>query len=397
LTGQPADSRWNETPAWLKPVADEAFCIGVNKIVLHRFVEQPWDDKYLPGESMGQWGTHFDRTQTWWKPAKAMVKYWQRCQALLQWGRYIPASIDDFGLQLGNMDMVIKNIHRKDNTADIYFVANTSHYPGRAECTFNVAGMQPELWDPVTGLMRDLNQFEQSNGKTSIALNFDDAQSFFIVFRKKIVKQPFSVKENFAFSRPLLNFDGPWTVTFDAAWGGPTAPVKFENLSDWTKNDNKGIKYYSGTAVYSKSFTLPARVLENKNQAIYLNLGMVGCIAKVTINDKEIGVVWTAPWRINIPFAILKPTNQLKIEVTNVWANRLIGDEQEPEDMKWAPSMYTYNSGQYLKEFPDWFLDDKPRPSKGRYCFTTWNYFNRNSKLAPSGLLGPVKIEVDEF
>lgn len=397
LTGQPADSRWNETPAWLKPVADEAFCIGVNKIVLHRFVEQPWDDKYLPGESMGQWGTHFDRTQTWWKPAKAMVKYWQRCEALLQWGHYVPASIDDFGLQLGNMDMVIKNIHRKDNTADIYFVANTSHYPGRAECTFNVEGMQPELWDPVTGVMRDLNEFEQSNGKTSIALSFDDAQSFFIVFRKKIVKQPVSDKQNFPFVRPLFILDGPWTVTFDAAWGGPATPVKFDNLTDWSKNDDKGIKYYSGTAVYSKLFALPSQALDSKNQAVYLNLGSVGCIAKVTINDKEVGVVWTAPWRIIIPAALLKSTNQLKIEVTNVWANRLIGDEQEPEDMKWAPSMYIYNSGQYLKEFPDWFLNNTPRPSKGRYCFTTWNYFNKSSKLIPSGLLGPVKIEVDEF
>jgi hypothetical protein len=390
MTGQPADSKWSETPAWLKPVTDEAFCIGVNKLVLHRFVEQPWDSKYLPGASMGQWGTHFDRTQTWWKPAKAMVKYWQRCEALLQWGHYEPASVADFGLELGNMDMVVKNIHRKGSDGDIWFVANTSHYPGHAECTFNVTGMQPELWDAVTGSRRDLTQFQQKGGKTIIDLNFDDAQSFFIVFRKKIAA-PATDKPNFALANTILNFDGPWTVKFDAAWGGPETPVKFDALTDWTKNDNKGIKYYSGTAVYSKSFTMPAAALKNK-QPLYLDLGTVSCIAKVFVNDKEVGVVWTAPWKINIPASLLKPNNELKIEVTNVWANRLIGDEQEPEDMKWSPSMYIYNSGQYLKEFPDWFLENKPRPSKGRYCFTTWNYFNKNSKLYPSGLLGPVRI-----
>jgi len=86
FTGRPPYSRWTETPAWLKPVGDAAYCAGSNRFIVHRFVHQPWDDKYRPGATMGLWGTHFDRTQTWWEPSKAMVKYWQRCQALLQWG-----------------------------------------------------------------------------------------------------------------------------------------------------------------------------------------------------------------------------------------------------------------------------------------------------------------------
>lgn len=80
------------------------------------------------------------------------------------------------------------------------------------------------------------------------------------------------------------------------------------------------------------------------------------------------------------------------IEVTNVWANRLIGDEQQPADCEWLPSQYFYNSGYQLKEFPDWFLNKQPRPSKKRYCFTTWNYFDKNSPLVASGLVGPVRI-----
>lgn len=397
MTGQPADSRWNETPAWLKPVADEAFCVGVNKIILHRFVEQPWDDKYKPGNSMGQWGTHFDRTQTWWKPAKAMIYYWQRCAAVLQWGKYVPNSMTDFGATLGNSDMVVKEIHRKGPGADIYFVANTSRYPGQADCTFNVAGLQPELWDPVAGTTRELDHFEQKNGKTTITLDFDNAQSFFIAFRKKVEAKAIAARQNFAVSKPIVSLDGAWTVSFDPVWGGPPTAVKFDALTDWTVSSDKGIKYYSGTAVYTKSFAMPTPVVGNKNHGIYLDLGAVGCIAKITLNDKVVGVVWTAPWKINIPVTMLKSNNELKIEVSNVWANRLIGDEQEPEDMKWAPNQYFYNSGQYLKEFPDWFLKNEPRPSKGRYCFTTWNYFDKNSKLTPSGLFGPVRIVEDVY
>lgn len=86
--------------------------------------------------------------------------------------------------------------------------------------------------------------------------------------------------------------------------------------------------------------------------------------------------------------------NQLVIEVTNVWANRLIGDEQEPADCEWIPGHL--DKGRSLKEFPEWFLKKQPRPSKGRYCFTTWNYFDKNSPLVSSGLLGPVRIMKEE-
>jgi hypothetical protein len=98
---------------------------------------------------------------------------------------------------------------------------------------------------------------------------------------------------------------------------------------------------------------------------------------KHSINSAEL---WTGPWRIQIPYSLLKSSgNQILIEVTNVWAYRLIGDEQQPADCQWLPCQYFYNSGNQLKEFPDWFLKKQPRPSQKRYCFTTWNYFDKNS------------------
>ncbi|GGH03834.1 hypothetical protein GCM10007352_06680 [Mucilaginibacter phyllosphaerae] len=390
FTGDPRDSKWDETPAWIKPMGDAAFCAGVNRLILHRFVQQPWDDKYQPGATMGQWGTHFDRTQTWWKPGKAMVDYWQRCQALLQWGKIAKTDKDDLlfaGTQAGS---ALKYIHRTDGKADVYFVANTAHQPITVTCNFKIAGMQPELWDPVIKTMRDLPRFESNLNRTTITIDFDDAQSFFIVFRKK-AGTSLTVNENFPSKSIVQSINGPWSVGFDAKWGGPARPVVFTALEDWTKRTEAGIKYFSGTAVYTKNFNINESDVNGKAITYYLDLGEVKHLARVKINNNDLGVVWTAPWGISIPAGILKAqNNQLIIEVTNVWANRLIGDEQEPADCEWTPGEW---GGAFLKQFPDWFLKGSPRPSKGRYCFTTWNYFTKNSPLISSGLIGPVSLK----
>ena len=117
--------------------------------------------------------------------------------------------------------------------------------------------------------------------------------------------------------------------------------------------------------------------LSNK-PPLYIDLEMVKHIAGVYIYNNDLGVIWTAPWHIKIPEGVLKAVNnQLTIEVTNVSADRLIGDEEQPADCEWIPG---YMKGGYsLKKFPDWFLKKEPRPSKGRYCFTTWNYFTKDT------------------
>ena len=225
FTGQPADSKWDEYPAWLKPIGDAAFCAGVNKIVIHRFTHQPWDEKYKPGNAMGQWGTHFDRTQTWWKPSQAMVQYWQRCEALLQWGSFVEKTPDDFVSEVSD-STIIGDIHRRKNGTDIYFIANPEHHATTANCIFKISGKTPELWDPVTGELKQLTNYKDDGVKTSASILFDDAQSFFVVFRNR-EKTTATRQASFSKGKEVYVFNNKWQVQFDPEWGGPAQTDNF--------------------------------------------------------------------------------------------------------------------------------------------------------------------------
>ena len=372
FTGDPADSKWDETPAWIKPIGDDAFCAGINRLVLHRFTAQPWDSRWLPGNAMGRWGTHFDRTQTWWKDGIEMVRYWQRCQALLQWGAHAEGGFS-------SDQTALHATRRHGEGCELWFVANHDRTPRSGTCRFTISGLQPEFWDPVTGTIRKLHRFTDDGTTTTVTLPFAAAASGFLVFRHP---GPPDAGDDFPEPTPTATLAGPWHLHFDPARGGPPS-VTFPTLTDWTQHTTPGIRHYSGTAPYTTTF--------DGASATLLDLGTVLHTARIRINHKEIGVLWTAPWQITIPPGLLRATgNQLEIDVTNVWANRLIGDEQEPPDCEWTPGHMP--GGSYLKRFPDWFVRNTPRPSKGRYTFTTWNCFSKNSPLVPSGLLGPVRL-----
>lgn len=391
FTGKPEFSQWRESPAWLKPIGDAAFSAGVNLMSLHRFVHQPWGDRWRPGNAMGQWGTHFDRTQTWWEPGAAWVKYLGRCQFMLQRGRVVEAP-NDFSVEAPQGGLDLRSLHRIDEQSDIYFVANIARNGGQARCAFGVSGRQPELWDPVWGTIRDLPEFETRPGATVIPMTFAPAQSFFVVFRRPSDPAKAGGK-NFPEPKVGSELPGPWNVTFDKRWGGPEKVV-FERLEDWTARPEPEIKYFSGTAAYSQTFDL-IRVDRPGRQRLSIDLGLVNHLARVILNGRDLGVVWCAPWRVAVPTGLMKTVrNEITIEVTNVWANRLIGDEQEPADCVWSPGHMGF--GGFLQEFPEWFLKGKARPGKKRLTFTTWNYFTKDSPLAPSGLVGPVRVLIEE-
>jgi hypothetical protein len=226
-----------------------------------------------------------------------------------------------------------------------------------------------------------------------VPLSFAAAESWFVVFRKQIATSGKIAggAKNFPELKLAGKIAGAWQVQFDPRWGGPNEPVTFTTLEDWTNRPEPGIKYFSGTAVYSKTFDAPE--LKTQNLKLFLDLGTVHALAEVWLNGKNLGVVWTAPWRVDISSAVKARGNKLEIKVTNVWANRLIGDEQQPADCAFGRGDMGF--GGPLKEFPDWFLKGQPRPSKERFTFTTWNYFTKDSPLVSSGLLGPVTVAAE--
>ena len=250
-------------------------------------------------------------------------------------------------------------IHRRAGDAEIYFVASRWDSTEKVNCTFRVGGKQPELWNPVTGEMRDALAFTQKDGCTTVPMEFNPRESVFIVFRKPIGATILGMAaSNYPKITPKTELSGAWNVAFDPKWGGPENIV-FASLVDWTKRAEDGIKYYSGTAVYRKKFNLDA--LPSGGGKLWLDLGKVHEEAVVKLNGIDLGVVWTKPARVDITRAARVGEIELEITVVNLWPNRLIGDAELAPDK--------------------------------RLTETNIRKFTKATPLFPSGLLGPVTIQ----
>jgi hypothetical protein len=250
--------------------------------------------------------------------------------------------------------------HRRTDLREIYFLSNKSDRQIQVECTFRVSKGQPELWNPLTAEILPLPQYNQENGCTTIPMEFAPYQSFFVIFPRKgsskVLENSNSL--NFPKSTTVKILEGSWEVSFDPKWGGPEKII-LPSLQDWTHHKEEGIKYYSGIATYRKIFDLP----EVSGTTVYLDLGSVHEIAEITLNGKNLGVVWCAPWKIDISEALKAKGNQLEIKVANLWPNRLIGDAARPIDDRFT-----------------WTVEGHP--------------YTAESSLLPSGLLGPMQIQV---
>jgi hypothetical protein len=175
---------------------------------------------------------------------------------------------------------------------------------------------------------------------------------------------------------------GPWQLKFPAGTAVPEQELPI--LSAWNLSGNDAMKYFSGTATYGKVLRIPAELLGD-DRGLYLDLGRVAVMARVKLNGHDLGVLWKAPYRVEIdPFA--KPgDNTLEIEVTNLWINRMIGDENLPLDSD-------RNGDGTLKAWPKWLLEGKSSPS-GRQSFSSWQLYKKGEPLHESGLLGPVTLQ----
>jgi hypothetical protein len=286
----------------------------------------------------------------------------------------------------------VRYTHRKlDDGTDVYFVANKSDTIARTTCLFRVTGKEPEFWWPESGRMEVVGDWQTVDTRTSLPLQLDPSGSVFVVFRKRSDRA--QGLKNWLEFKPVQEIAGPWKVRFESNRGGPEKPVLFDNLDDWSKRPEKGIKYYSGAAVYSKTFEYQSA--RGTQEPLFLDLGKVAVMAEVKLNGRDLGIAWKQPFRLEIGDAIRNGENELEVKVVNLWCNRLIGDEQLPQDCVWDENYAGWRlpgSGVPLLKWPTWLTEKKARTS-GRIGFTTWKLFTRTDRLLESGLLGPVSLQ----
>lgn len=248
--------------------------------------------------------------------------------------------------------------HRKLPDVDIYFVDNRSDQAASFDATFRVKGKQPELWRAETGSAEPAS-FTQSAGRTTVPLQLEPWGAVFVVFAKPTAKASEVLPK--AVETPVATVAGPWKVAFQPGRGAPDS-IAMNELSDWSRSDDSGVKYFSGAGTYTTTVQVSPESLKG-GARMYLDLGDVKNLAVVSINGKEVGEVWHAPYRADVT-SVLKPGgNEIAIKVVNSWVNRLIGDEQ---------------------------------PGAAKFTFADVEPYRANSPLLPSGLLGPVRIVRDE-
>jgi hypothetical protein len=325
--------------------------------------------------------------------------------------------------------------HHVLGDVDFYFVANRQNQAVAGTAHFRVEGRRPEFWWPQTGRTELVAVYTQAGGITSIPMQLDACESVFVVFRAStgrtdpvasvtLNNQPiipptvetpshplervarvdsddrgnlrleawkagaYEVKMASGAMHPVsvppipapVDITGPWQIHFPFQ----NKDLSIDQLSSWSDLGQTQVKYFSGTASYHKIFQVPAAML-TAGRHLYLDLGDVEVNAEVTLNGKNLGLLWKSPYRLEITPAAVAGENSLEVKVTNLWVNRQIGDQQLPPDSDRDPDGS-------LKSWPQWLLDGKPDPH-GQQTFTSWTLWKKTDPLLPSGLLGPVRLQ----
>ncbi|UFH56815.1 glycosyl hydrolase [Spirosoma sp. KNUC1025] len=200
-------------------------------------------------------------------------------------------------------------------------------------------------------------------------------------------------------SQPM-ELTGSWQVRFPPNLGAPEQ-ITLSRLIPLNTHEQDGVKHFSGTATYIKEFQVPASLLPGSSgRRVFLDLGRVEILASVRVNGKDLGTLWKRPYRLDVTEAVKSGANTLEITVTNLWPNRLIGDEYVPDPDKFTPGGgaggFASLSNGAIVELPAWYKEGKPKPADGRVTFTTWKHYNKDSPLLDSGLIGPVVLRVAE-
>lgn len=291
-------------------------------------------------------------------------------------------------------------IHRRlDDGTEIYFIANHVRKSCTIETSFRVEGLVPERWNAEDGSMVRCRNWRESNGRTLVSLDVGPDEGVFVVFRA-------GVDESVPLEAPRRevvdsgfggSFAADWELEFPvlpiagAEPTGETKKIKLPKLVDWTTLEDPDMKYFSGTATYRKSVKVDKSAVTDSRRVI-LDLGDVKNFAEVAINGRKFQVLWHEPFRLDVTDSVLAAKDgllEIEIKVTNLWPNRLIGDEFLPDDADWEQ---TWAGGSHkLRSMPQWVKEGKTSPN-GRHTFTTWKHWHKTEALLPSGMKGDVSL-----
>ncbi len=263
--------------------------------------------------------------------------------------------VPDFDYSKPQADTALLCVHRALPDGDLYWVNNRQKRAETVQATFRASGRAPELWHADTGTIEPA-AYRIEKGRTTVPLDLEPDGAVFVVFRKAaaVPARTLPVRTEL----PLTTIDGPWTVAFQADRGAP-ATITLAALVPWNQQADPGVKYFSGTGTYTKTVQAPAAWFV-RGARLWLDLGDVKNLAQVSINGKALGILWKPPFRVDVTGALHPGANTVEIAVTNLWVNRLIGDQQ-----------------------PD---------ATTKYTYTAMTFYRADSPLLPSGLLGPVRV-----
>jgi hypothetical protein len=249
----------------------------------------------------------------------------------------------------------VQFVHRKLADGDIYFLDNRSDQATSIDASFRISGFAPEIWRAETGKAMPAS-YSIADGRTTVPLHLEPWGTAFVVFRKATTQRSLTLPQKT--TQELATLQGPWTVHFQPDRGAP-ASFTMDQLASWSESDNTGVKYFSGDGTYTQTLQAPQSWF-HPGASLWLDLGDVKNLADVTVNGKDLGVVWHAPFRVDVS-GVLKPgANTIAIKVTDAWVNRLIGDQQPGVTVK--------------------------------YTFTDFTPYHADSPLMQAGLLGPVRL-----
>lgn len=261
----------------------------------------------------------------------------------------------DFEYTKPRNDTNLLFVHRKLPDGDLYFVDSRNDRFEDLDATFRVQGKQAEMWHADTGKI-EMASFDIANGRTRVPLHLEPWGTVLVVFRQP-AKGLSRVVSKFV-EKPIATIEGPWEVSFQPDRGA-LAKITLDKLASWSDSGNEGVKYFSGTATYTKTLQASPEWFKSGTQ-LWLSLGDVKNLAETSVNHKLLGIVWKAPFRVDLSGAMKPGANAVEIKVTNLWVNRMIGDRQ-----------------------PN---------AEEQYTFTSPKFYRADSRLLPSGLLGPVQI-----